>query len=136
MGSTQERTSEDEPPPSKLVEEDWELMNSDAGVTIVYFPLVPNPKVPGVDPQSTDFMSTWNFVYTPEQVDKCSDLARANFEAGAEQTKRTVRAVYERKKQRRLEREIEEREMRRRRKMRMGLVGKRLGEGDHADHFS
>jgi phospholipase A2 len=41
-----------------------------------------------------------------------------------------VRAVYERKKRRREEREAAEREARFRRKMRLGIVGKK-GEGDH-----
>ena len=136
IGTTEERTYESEPPLSKVVEEDWELMRPDAGVAIVYFPLLPNEKVPGIDPQTSDFMSTWNFIYKPDEIDKCADLAKANFDEGAEQTKRTVRAVYERKKEVRLERHRQEKEARRRGKLRSGMAGRKLGEADHGDHFS
>ncbi|KAF2870870.1 acyl transferase/acyl hydrolase/lysophospholipase [Massariosphaeria phaeospora] len=137
VGSREERTSEDEPPASKLVEEDWELMHSHAGIAVVYFPFLPNPKVAGVDPKTSDFMSTWNFVYSPEQIDSVVELARTNFQEGAERTKRTVRAVYERKKKLREEKEREERERRRRWKLRQGrLSGRRVGESEHGDQFS
>jgi cytosolic phospholipase A2 len=104
VGSKAERSDSEEPPPSKRVA--WEdpedstfhLSQPDAGIAVIYFPLLPNPKVPGVDPDKTDFLSTWNFIYTPEQVDKVVELAKTNFQAGEEMTKRTVRAVYERKK--------------------------------------
>ncbi|KAF2187993.1 FabD/lysophospholipase-like protein [Zopfia rhizophila CBS 207.26] len=137
VGTTEERTSEREPPESKLVEEDWELMKPDAGITVIYFPFLANPKVDGVDPRTSDFMSTWNFVYTPEQVDSVVNLARTNFQEGADRTKRTVRAVYERKRKLREEREREEKARRRRWKLRTGQqFGRRVGEGDHGDHFS
>ena len=113
VGTTLERTSETEPPPSKLLSpndsDQWELLSSNAGITVIYFPLLPNPAVPGIDPNTTDFLSTWNFIYAPSDVDQVFALARANFEAGKEQTRRTVRAVYERKKRDRLRREESER---------------------------
>ncbi|KAF2279320.1 cytosolic phospholipase A2 zeta [Westerdykella ornata] len=139
VGTTEERKTDDEPPPSKQVadDEDWELMSPDAGITVIYFPFLANPKVEGVDPKTSDFMSTWNFVYTPEQIDSVVELARTNFQEGAERTKRTVRAVYERKKRIRELREEEERERRRRWMLRQGRAGgRRIGEGDHGDHFS
>ncbi|KAF1992380.1 phospholipase-like protein A2 [Aulographum hederae CBS 113979] len=136
VGSTEERTSGEEPPQSKLVDEDMELMRPDAGITVIYFPFMKNPKVDGVDPMTSDFMSTWNFIYTPEQIDKVVQLARANFNEGNEQTKRAVRAVYERKKEKRLVKEAEERKLRRQRKLRLGQAGRKLGEGDHGDHFT
>lgn len=137
VGTTEERTTDRETPSSKQAEEDWEITRPDAGITVVYFPFLKNSKVPGIDPTTSDFMSTWNFVYTPEQVDSVVDLARANFQEGAERTKRTVRAVYERKKKRREEREAEEIERRRRWKLREGRSGgRRVGESDHGDHFS
>jgi phospholipase A2 len=137
VGSTEERTSETTPPESKLVEEDWELMHPNAGITVIYFPFLANPKVDGVDPKTSDFMSTWNFVYTPDQIDSVVKLARTNFQEGAERTKRTVRAVYERKKRQREDREKQERERRRRWKLRQGRSGgRRVGESDHGDHFS
>lgn len=136
IGTTGQRVSKEEPSTAKQVEEDWELTRPDAGIAVIYFPFLANPKVEGVDPRKSDFMSTWNFVYTPGDIEKVVGLARANFEEGKEQTRRTVRAVYERKKAKRLEREAEERERRRRWKMRTGRAGKKLGEGDHGDQFS
>lgn len=113
VGTSLERTTETEPPASKLLNPDssehWELLSPDAGITVIYFPLLPNPAVPGIDPSTTDFLSTWNFVYAPNDIDQVHALARANFETGKEQTRRTVRAVYERKKQNRLQREESER---------------------------
>ncbi|KAF2136855.1 uncharacterized protein K452DRAFT_302445 [Aplosporella prunicola CBS 121167] len=137
IGTTEERITEEELSSGrKRVEEDWELTRPDAGVAVIYFPFLANPKVKGVDPRTSDFMSTWNFVYSPKNIDKVVDLARANFEEGKEQTKRTVRAVYERKKSRRLAREAEEKERRRRWKIRTNRVGRGLGEADHGDQFS
>ena len=114
IGSAEERSAPADAPPSKQVDPDaaWQFLAGDAGsngLAVVYFPLLANPKVDGVDPKTSDFMSTWNFIYTPEQIDKVVALARANFEEGKEQTRRCVRAVYERKKRVRLEREERER---------------------------
>jgi cytosolic phospholipase A2 len=115
VGRSEERTSDEEPPPSKRLsaddpdDADFHLMEPNAGIAVVYFPLLPNPKVEGVDPDKTDFMSTWNFIYTPEDIEKVVTLARANFEEGREQVKRTVKAVYERKKKLREQREERER---------------------------
>ncbi|KAH4905418.1 lysophospholipase [Parastagonospora nodorum] len=138
VGTTEERIAEHEPPVhSKQAEEDWELMHPSSGITVIYFPFLANPKVPGVDPKTSDFMSTWNFVYTPEQIDGVVNLARENFAEGAERTKRTVRAVYERKKKLREEREKEERERRWRWKLKQGRVrGTRVGQSEQGDQFS
>ena len=118
VGTKAERSSEEEPPPSKSL--DWDisesetenssspqfsLMDPNAGIAVVYFPLLPHPDVPNVDPDKSDFLSTWNFIYTPDQVDKVVELARTNFKEGEDKVKHTVRAVYERKKKERLERE-------------------------------
>ena len=113
-------------------------MHPSSGLAVIYFPFLANPKVPNVDPKVSDFMSTWNFVYTPEQIDSVVELARANFNEGAERTKKTVRAVYERKKSLREAREKEERERRWRWKMRQGrIAGRRVGgEGEGGDQFS
>jgi len=124
VGTTEERSSSKEPPPSKRVDSDFELMAPDAGIAVIYFPFLPNPKVEGVDPNISDFMSTWNFVYTPEEVDQVVSLARANFEEGKEQTRRTVRAVYERKRSKRLQKEEAE------------SIGRwRIQLLDYGDHF-
>lgn len=131
VGTTQERSSSP-PPPSKALDEKthWQLMEPDAGIAVVYLPFLKNEKVDGVDPGTSDYMSTWNFVYTPEQIDKVVALARANYDEGKEQIRRTVRAIYERKRKARLEREEERRRESRRRAVRLGVDG-RLGEGDH-----
>jgi len=50
--------------------------------------------------------------WTPEQIDQTVALAKANFQEGAEKLKRTVRAVYERKKKLRLDMEEKEEEER------------------------
>ena len=113
-------------------------MQPDAGIALVYFPLLPNPAAPTVnsslpsipspsattsnqaspgpeptnpmaghptsmDPLKHDFMSTWNFVYTPDQVDTVVGLAKTNFIQGKDQVKRVVRGVYERKKRMRIQ---------------------------------
>jgi cytosolic phospholipase A2 len=131
VGSKEERESDKEPPASKRIswndEDDtsFHLTEPEAGIAVIYFPLLPNPKIEGVDPDKTDFMSTWNFIYTPEQIDKVVDLAKTNFEEGAEQTRRTVRAVYERKKRLRLMREDKHLSKSWKRRLR-----------EEADHFS
>lgn len=110
VGTTEERSSEP-PPPSKDTTDvnAWKLMQPDAGIAVVYLPLLANDKVPGVSPGTSDYLSTWNFVYTPEQIDKVVQLARANYDEGKDQIRSTVRAVYERKKKMREEAERQSR---------------------------
>ncbi|UKZ59781.1 uncharacterized protein TrAtP1_001077 [Trichoderma atroviride] len=110
VGTTEERTT-DSPPITKPVTDDtsWQLMEPDAGLAVVYLPLLSNDKVPGVSPGTSDFLSTWNFVYTPDQIDSVVKLARANYDEGKDQIKATVRAVYERKKQLREQAETQRR---------------------------
>jgi len=129
VGRTEERSSDPPPPPIDDASS-WRLMEPDAGIAVVYLPFLANEAVPGVDPATSDYMSTWNFVYTPEQIDNAVSLARANYAEGKAQIQATVRAVYERKKKRRLENEGKAKMEKLRRKMRLGIVGK-LGEGDH-----
>lgn len=131
VGTTQERSSEP-PPPSKALDDStaWHLQEPDAGIAVVYLPFLKNDKVDGVDPGTSDYLSTWNFVYTPDQIDKVVQLAKANYDEGRDKIRKTVRAVYERRKKMRLEREGKERSERRRRRVQLGLDGK-LGEGDH-----
>jgi len=138
IGSKTEHTADQEPPPCKRLDaedeaHDTHVMSSDAGIAVIYFPLTANDKVPGVDPQKSDFLSTWNFVYTPEEIESVVSLAKANFEEGKEQTRRTIRAVWMRKRDARLEEEKHARNMRKRLRMRkgqpLGTIG--VGEGDH-----
>ncbi|RKF55779.1 Cytosolic phospholipase A2 zeta [Erysiphe neolycopersici] len=130
VGRTMERSTLDNQVKSKAVQEDWELMKPDSGIAVIYFPFIRNTSVKNVDPEINDYMSTWNFMYSPEEVDNVVALAKSNFEKGKDKTRRCVRAVYERKKKKRELRELEEKNRRRRRKVRLGIVGKK-GEGDH-----
>ena len=128
IGTLQERSSSASSPPSKQAQPDadWDLLaGPESGIAVVYFPLLANPKVEGVDPLTSEFLSTWNFVYTPEEIDRVVALAKANFEEGSEQTRRCVRAIYERKKRLRVRREGREMSERWRRRLK--------GE---ANHFS
>ncbi|KAI2464519.1 FabD/lysophospholipase-like protein [Annulohypoxylon bovei var. microspora] len=135
VGSAEERSSEPTPTSTKaraLTGDTltWQLKEPSAGLTIVYLPFLANSKVEGVNPAESDYMSTWNFVYTPEQVDKVVALARANYAEGKDQVRRCVRAVYERKKKIREDHEATVRKEVYRRLVRLGIADK-LGEGDH-----
>ncbi|KAL2120762.1 hypothetical protein VTJ04DRAFT_4789 [Mycothermus thermophilus] len=106
VGSTSERSSEPPPPPVDDATAWPRLTAPDAGITVIYLPLLANERAaPGLDVATTDFLSTWNFVYTPEQVEQVVALARGNYAEGKERIRATVRAVYERKKRLRKERE-------------------------------
>ncbi|KAI1327488.1 cytosolic phospholipase A2 zeta [Xylariaceae sp. FL0255] len=133
VGTTEERSSEPPPPTTKALTDDtaWQLTEANAGLAVIYLPYLANPdKVPGIDPATSDHMSTWNFVYTPEQIDEAVALARANYAEGRDQIRRCVEAVYERKKRLRERQEDDARTERYRKQMRRGVAGK-LGEGDH-----
>jgi phospholipase A2 len=133
VGTTQERSTTDNPPPSKAVDDEtsWQLAEPDAGITVVYCPFLTNEKVPGVDPATSPYMSTWNFVYTPEQIDGVVALAKANYDESRDRIRATVRAVYERKRKIRKEKEKRTKKERYRRLVRLGLNDKLEG-----DHFS
>lgn len=107
VGTTEGRSSE-APTRSKPITapNEWQLIKQpDAGITVVYLPFLANEKVPDVSPGTSEFLSTWNFVYTPKQIDGVVRLAKANYDEGKEQIRSTVRAVYERKKKLREEAE-------------------------------
>ncbi|CAG9939118.1 unnamed protein product [Clonostachys rosea f. rosea IK726] len=128
VGSTEERKSTDPRSKSKAVSGDdkWQLMHPKAGIAVIYLPFLSNDKVPDVSPGTSDFLSTWNFVYTPEQIDGVVRLARANYDEGKEQIRSTIRAVYERKKKLR-----EEGEKKRRDERYHSITRRRfLGDGD------
>ena len=132
VGTTQERQEYMDEPAGKLLkteDDNWHLMSPDAGIALIYFPFLANNKVPDVDPNTSDFMSTWNFIYTPEEIEKVVALARANYEEGKEQTRRTIRAVWERKRMLRLQREEEDLELRRQYRLRKNTRAL-------SDHFS
>ncbi|KAK0718328.1 acyl transferase/acyl hydrolase/lysophospholipase [Lasiosphaeria miniovina] len=144
VGTTQERESSDPPPPPIDDVSSWKLTEPDAGIALVYLPFLANPKAlvtsvdsagnhAVVDPAVSEYLSTWNFVYTPEQIDDVVALARANYDEGREQIRATVRGVYERKKKKRLERErAMAKQERYRRLIRLGM-GHKLGHDDDDD---
>lgn len=116
IGTTEERSSTEDAPATQPVSETehWRLTDPNAGLAVIYMPFMANKKVPGVSPAESDFMSTWNFIYTPDNIDDVVRLARANYDEGKQQIRTTIRAIYERKKQLRLSREKEADEQRRR----------------------
>lgn len=141
VGSTEESQEYmDEPSPNRFDASDSDnahVLSSDAGIALIYFPFIANDKVPDVDPLTAEFMSTWNFVYTPEEIDKVVALAKANFEEGKAQTRRTIRAVWEQKRQARLEREKEMHELAWSTRMKSGGAAmRRNGDAGHGDQFS
>ncbi|KAI8379657.1 acyl transferase/acyl hydrolase/lysophospholipase [Radiomyces spectabilis] len=72
-------------------------------ITVVYYPLIVNDNYdPEFDPQTAEFCSTWNFVYTAEQVAKLSDLAEANVKDNIDKTRQVLKAVWERKRKERI----------------------------------
>ncbi|KZZ92388.1 Acyl transferase/acyl hydrolase/lysophospholipase [Ascosphaera apis ARSEF 7405] len=56
------------------------------------------PETRSIDPTKEDFMSTWNFEYTPDQVDAVANLARTNYEVSREKIKRVLKGAWEAKK--------------------------------------
>lgn len=146
VGTTQERSGKP-PPPSKaltfkttsssdspdLDDPSWQVSSPTAGLAIIYLPFLSNPAspVPHVDPARSEFLSTWNFVYTPQQIEDVAALARANYAEGKEQIRRCVRAVYERKKRARLEEKRRRKEEKFRKRLRLGIAHRVGGEGDH-----
>ena len=75
-------------------------------ITIVYFPLIINENYdPEFDPQSAEFCSTWNFVYTSEQVNKLHGLTEANVKDNVEKIRKVLKETWQRKREERLKRE-------------------------------
>ncbi|KAG0177885.1 hypothetical protein DFQ28_005226 [Apophysomyces sp. BC1034] len=71
-------------------------------ITVIYFPLIVNDNYdPDFDPQSAEFCSTWNFVYTAEQVSKLSGLSETNVKDNVQDVKEVMKAVWERKRKQR-----------------------------------
>jgi cytosolic phospholipase A2 len=112
IGTTAEVNSPSEPPPSKsmpsTIDDSWQLDPED-GIMLIYMPLLPNEKCPDVIPETTEYMSTWNFQYTPDEIDNVVTLAERNFEEGSDRIRRAVKAMWMRKRQVRKERERESR---------------------------
>jgi phospholipase A2 len=75
-------------------------------VTLVYFPLIVNPNYdPEFDPQTSEFCSTWNFVYSSEQVTKLQGLAEANVKDNLDKVRQVFKETWKRKRDERLKRQ-------------------------------
>jgi len=142
-----------------------EMQSSFVGIVVAYLPLINHPNVPDVDPDTSPYLSTWNFEvctylffspatldqtthrlsltnmhthsqWTPEQINNLTTLAKTNFGEGADQLKRTVRAVYERKKKQRLGREEMDKKQKREREEAEDELAHAENERSHTGHFS
>jgi phospholipase A2 len=75
-------------------------------VTLAYFPFILNTAYDSeFDPQEEEFCSTWNFVYTPEQVKKVTGLAEANWDDNLKKIRAVLKKTWERKRKERLKEE-------------------------------
>ncbi|KAL9552456.1 hypothetical protein MBANPS3_003755 [Mucor bainieri] len=75
-------------------------------ITLVYFPLIVNENYdPEFDPQTAEFCSTWNFVYSSEQVNKLHGLGEANVKDNLEKVRKVIKETWKRKRDERLKRE-------------------------------
>lgn len=76
-------------------------------ITVVYFPLIGNDRYdPDYDPQENDITTTWNFVYSPDQVSKLHGLAETNWKENVDKVRQVLRGVWERKKKLREKHEV------------------------------
>ncbi|GAA5812698.1 hypothetical protein MFLAVUS_006156 [Mucor flavus] len=83
-----------------------ESLKKERPITLAYFPFIVNKAYdPDFDPQEAEFCKTWNFVYTPEQVEKVAGLAEANWDDNMEKIKSILKKTWERKRNQRLENE-------------------------------
>lgn len=72
------------------------------GLTLIYYPLLPHPSLPNLDPDMTPFLSTWNFIYTDDEIEQVVALARANFREGEDRVREAVRRSWERRRRERV----------------------------------
>ncbi|KAJ7615479.1 acyl transferase/acyl hydrolase/lysophospholipase [Roridomyces roridus] len=71
-------------------------------VMLVYLPLLPNAVNPTYDPSTAPFSSSYNLVWTPDEVDSIHKTAEANVRNGLPIIKQAVREAYERRRALRL----------------------------------
>ncbi|KAF9425964.1 hypothetical protein BGZ94_007069 [Podila epigama] len=78
-------------------------------ITLVYFPLIPNPEFKDFNPGTEPFCSTFNFEIREDQVELLAGLAEKNFSKGVEEVRKILKETWLRKKAARLEHEKQER---------------------------
>ncbi|KAI8348748.1 acyl transferase/acyl hydrolase/lysophospholipase [Mortierella sp. GBAus27b] len=82
-------------------------------ITLIYFPLIPNAKYQAdFNPATEPFCSTFNFEVKKDQVALLAGLGETNFGNGLEDVKRVLKDTWLRKKAERLEREKQEKKLR------------------------
>ncbi|WFD22282.1 phospholipase A2 [Malassezia equina] len=80
----------------------------DPDINFVYCPLLPNAAQPGFDPTTAHYSTSYNLIWTADQVRALLRTAMANVEEGSRSVRvirETVREAYERRKKARLARE-------------------------------
>jgi len=79
-------------------------------ITLIYFPLIPNPEYKeDFNPGTDAFCSTFNFEIKEDQVELLAGLGEKNFGKGLEDVRKVLKETWLRKKHARLEREKQER---------------------------
>ncbi|KAK0531751.1 hypothetical protein OC834_002849 [Tilletia horrida] len=85
------------------VEEEEAMFAREPDVRMIYCPLLPSARVPDFDPSTSAFSTSYNLVWTPDQVETLIQCTKHNAEDYAIETiRQVVREVYESKKRRRL----------------------------------
>ncbi|KAJ7751925.1 acyl transferase/acyl hydrolase/lysophospholipase [Mycena maculata] len=67
-------------------------------VLLVYLPLLPNAVNPTYDPSSAPFSSSYNLVWTPDEVDSIYRTGLENVRNGMETIREAVREAYDRRR--------------------------------------
>lgn len=76
-----------------------DVVTKEHRVTLAYFPFIVNKAFdPEFDPQTEEFCSTWNFVYTPDQVKKVTGLAQANWDDNVDKIRQLLKKTWEKKR--------------------------------------
>ncbi|KAF7339030.1 Lysophospholipase [Mycena venus] len=71
-------------------------------VLLVYLPLLPNAVNPTYDPSTAPFSSSYNLVWTPDEVDSIYKTASGNVRNGIETIRQAVHEAYQRRRASRL----------------------------------
>ncbi|KAE8260358.1 hypothetical protein A4X13_0g369 [Tilletia indica] len=96
--------------PSQSLDNDWidieeeeAMFARDPDVRMIYCPLLPSARIPDFDPSTSAFSTSYNLVWTPDQVETLVQCSKFNTEDYVlDAIRQTVREVYETKKRRRL----------------------------------
>jgi len=85
------------------IEQEEAIFARDPDVRMVYCPLLPSAHIPDFDPSTSAFSTSYNLVWTPDQVETLTECTKYNAsEYAIDAIRKVVREVYEAKKRRRL----------------------------------